>query len=144
MKINVSRINKKVHFEAKNEEGNVISMDGAEKIGGENLGVRPMQMLLMALGGCSGIDVVTILQKQKQEADTFDIEIDGDREQGVEPSLYKTIHANFKFTGNLDKVKTHRAVQLSMDKYCSVAKTLEKTANITWSIEINGEKIIVP
>lgn len=141
MKIQVVRKNQNVLFEAKNPEGNTVLMEGADSIGGEGKGVRPMQMLLMALGGCSGIDIALILKKQKQVADTFEMEIDGEREQGVEPSLYQNIHVRFKFTGKLDHEKTVRAVDLSMEKYCSVSKTLEKSATITWSVEINNQLV---
>jgi putative redox protein len=116
-------------------------MDASPTIGGENLGVRPMEMLLCALGGCSGIDVISILKKQKQEPSDFSIKIDGEREQGKEPALWKNIHAEFSFAGNLDAQKLIRAVELSLEKYCSVAKTLEQSATITYTIILNDKKI---
>jgi putative redox protein len=100
-----------------------------------------MQSLLMALGGCSAIDVVSILQKQKQPIDDFQISIDGHRQKGAEPSLFEQIHIIYKLSGAIDQAKARRAVELSMDKYCSVAKTLEKTATITWEVQLNNEKI---
>jgi putative redox protein len=136
MRIELNRINTAVHFEAKNEAGVAIPIDGSPAIGGENKGARPMELLLMGLGGCSGIDIITILQKMKQTVTNFSILIDGEREQGKEPSLFETIHVVFKLTGDLDPEKVGRAVSLSMDKYCSVAKTLEKTAKITYEFQI--------
>ncbi len=142
MKITLSRQNDAVHFIAKNEQDTVMHIDGSPEIGGENKGFRPMQMLLAALGGCSSIDVVSILKKQRQVLEAFDIEIDGEREAGKEPSLFQDILVTFKLTGaSLDPEKVKKAVVLSMDKYCSVAKTLEKTATIKYLIVLNGVEI---
>ena len=137
MKVILDRQDNNYHFIAKNEEGNSISIDGSPDIGGGNKGVRPMQLLLMGIGGCSGIDVVLILKKQKQVIDALTIEIEGNKEQMDGYSLFKTIKLNFIFKGNLDNAKVKRAIDLSLDKYCSVAKTLEKTANITYTYTIN-------
>lgn len=140
-KVNIKRISGNFHLEAVSENGNSVQMDGAEKIGGENKGVRPMEMLLMALGGCSTIDIISILNKMKQPLADIQIEIEGEREEGVEPSLFKNIEVVFKCTGEVDSEKLKRAVSLSMDKYCSVAKTLEKSAEIKYSILLNNESI---
>lgn len=136
MKIEVTRQNNKVHFQAKNEQGNIVNMDGSPGIGGEGLGARPMELLLMGLGGCSGIDIVSILEKMKQPLEDFNIVIDGHRQPNTEPSLFENIHVHFILKGKLDKDKVERAISLSMEKYCSVAKTLEKTAKITWDFEL--------
>lgn len=139
MRIELNRLDDAFHFEAKNETGNIAFMDAGENIGGHNKGVRPMQMLLMGLGGCSAIDIVLILKKQKQIIESFEISIDGEREKEKEPSLWETIQVHFKFTGQIDKEKAERAVQLSMDKYCSVSKTLEIAgAKISYKVSING------
>lgn len=139
MRINLKRIDKDFNFEASNDDGNKISIDGAPAIGGHNKGMRPMQLLLAALGGCAAIDIILILKKQKQVIDFFDIEVDGEREviatEGV--SLFKTIEVHFILKGNIEKNKAERAVQLSMEKYCSVTKTLEPTAKITHKVTIN-------
>jgi putative redox protein len=95
-----------------------------------------MQMLLAALGGCSSIDVVNILKKQKQDLKDIQVTITGEREKDAIPSLYTAVHAHFKLFGKLDKDKAEKAVDLAVDKYCSVAKTLEKTAKVTHSFEI--------
>lgn len=129
------------HFRAENEEGNLVDMDGSSAIGGMNKGMRPMQLLLSGLGGCAGIDVVMILKKQKQEFSSFKINIDGRREEGKEPSLFEKILVEFNLRGKIDADKLKRAVELSMDKYCSVAKTLEKTANIQYRIILNDTLI---
>ncbi len=138
MKIELKRLDDAFHFEAKSETGNIAHMDAGENIGGHNKGVRPMQMLLMGLGGCSAIDIVMILKKQKQQIDDFEISIDGEREEGKEPALWKTVVVHFKMKGQIDKEKAERAVQLSMDKYCSVSKTLELAgATITYKVTVN-------
>lgn len=140
MKVTINRLNKAYHMEALNEAGNAVHIDNSPDGGGSNLGVRPMQMLLMALGGCSAIDIIGILNKQNQEIKDFSIEVNGDREDKV-PSLFEAIVVSFFFEGDLDPAKVKRAVSLSMEKYCSVSKTLEKTAIIEYKIFLNKEEI---
>jgi len=123
-------------MEARNEQGSAVHIDASPDIGGENLGMRPMQMLLAAMGGCSAIDIITILKKQRQELKDLKVTITGEREKDVVPSLYTDIHAHFRVYGNLDSDKVEKAVSLSVEKYCSVARTLEKTAKITYTFEI--------
>jgi putative redox protein len=143
MKITLNRLDDAFQFEAKNETGNTVLFDIGPKSGGHGNGVSPMQTLLMAMGGCSAIDIIMILQKQKQEITGFKIEIDGEREKGKEPSLWQTAHAIFYLEGKIDPEKAQRAVQLSLEKYCSVSKTLEKAgAAITWDTFVNGEKVV--
>ncbi|MGB3947970.1 MAG: OsmC family protein [Bacteroidia bacterium] len=138
MRIELKRLDDAFHFEAVSETGNIAHMDAGENIGGSNKGVRPMQMLLMGLGGCSAIDIVMILKKQKQIIDSFEISIDGERQPGKEPSLWETVEIHFKLKGTIEKEKAERAVQLSMDKYCSVSKTLELAgAKITYKVSVN-------
>jgi putative redox protein len=138
MKVNLKRINNACHLEAQNDDGAIINIDGAPDIGGQNLGFRPMQLLLAGIGSCSGMDIISILQKQKQPLAGLEIEVNGEREKDRTPSLFETIHVHFRVTGNLNEDKVKRAVDLSMTKYCSVAKTLEKTARITYSCEVNN------
>ena len=139
MQINLKRIDKDFNIEAKNDEGNSVLMDGSKEIGGNGKGMRPMQLLLAALGGCSSVDIISILRKQKQELESVEIEVNGDREPvGVEGySLFKNIEVHFILKGNVDKDKVARAVKLSMEKYCSVTKTLEPTAKITYKVTLN-------
>jgi putative redox protein len=118
-------------------------MDASPEIGGQNLGFRPMQVLLAGLGGCSSIDVISILKKQKQPVLDIRVTIDGERAKNEVPSLFTDIHVHFTLAGDLDEEKVKKAVDLSMDKYCSVAKTLEKTATITHSFSIVREMTTV-
>jgi putative redox protein len=137
MKINIKRLNDKFHMEASNEDGNTIQMDSAPDIGGEGKGMRPRQMLLAALGGCSAIDVLLILRKQKQDILDFNVEVDGESEKVQDYSLFRNITLHFKIKGSIDYDKVERAVKLSIEKYCSVSKTLEPTAKINYKITLN-------
>jgi putative redox protein len=136
MKITLRRLDDAYHLEARNEEGRTIETDGSPAIGGSNKGMRPMQLLMAAAGSCSSIDIISILKKQKQELKDLNVEITAEREKDKVPSLFTEIHLHYKLSGNLDENKVKRAVDLSVDKYCSVVKTLEKTAKVTWSFEI--------
>lgn len=136
MKISLKRQNDAVHLLAQNEDGQTVDIDGSPNIGGEDKGVRPMQLLLMGLAGCSSMDVISILKKQKQEIIDYDVIVEAERDADATPSLFTTINLEFIFKGNVDQKKAERAVALSMDKYCSVTKIMEKTATITHSITI--------
>lgn len=137
MKITINRLNDAVHMEAKNEDEVSLQMDGTDEIGGINGGFRPMQMLLAAAGGCSAIDVIGILKKQRQNPDDLQIEVTGERVDVDTYSEFKSIHIHFILKGaHLDESKVARAIDLSLTKYCSVSKTLEKTAKITSSYKI--------
>lgn len=137
MKVIIKRTDDDFAMEAKNEDGNIITMDGPPNLGGHNSGFRPTQLLLAAVGGCSAIDVVMILKKQKQRIDSFEIEVDGEKEAVEEYSLFRNIVIHFKLKGEIELEKAERAVKLSIDKYCSVSKTLEPTAKITYKVSVN-------
>ena len=141
-RIQLSRINGDVGFEAKDTLGHTVHMDSSPESGGLNFGVRPMQMLLMGLGGCSGIDIISILKKQRQTVEGFDMTIDGEREKGKEPTLWETVHIVFQLKGDIDPDKAYKACELSMDKYCSVAATLrEARCKITWEVTVNDQSV---
>lgn len=136
MKVVLERVNKNVHLVAKNENGNEIHIDGAPSIGGEEAGFRPMQLLLAGIGGCSTMDIVSILEKQKQPIEDIKIEVTAERQKDVTPALFETIHVKFILKGDLNEDKVKRAVDLSMTKYCSVTKIMEKTATVTYDFVI--------
>ena len=137
IEINLERKEGDFGFEATDASGHTIRLDSNPESGGINFGVRPMQVLLMGLGGCSGIDIVSILKKQRQVIEGFSMKITGDREKGKEPSLWESVHIHFILKGNIDMDKAKRACELSMDKYCSVAQTLKRAGGkITWEVEI--------
>lgn len=100
--------------------------------------VRPMQALLMALGTCSGIDIVAILEKQRQVFDRFSLKVSGEREQDKVPALWVKTHVDFYLGGALDPDKVQRAAALSIDKYCSVAETLRRAGcAVTYTVHLN-------
>jgi putative redox protein len=135
--IELTRLHGDFGFEARDSNGHTVRLDSSPESGGENFGVRPMQILLMGLGGCSGIDIVSILKKQRQQVDGFNMFIEGEREPGKEPSLWKTVNIVFELKGNIDIEKAKRACELSIDKYCSVAATLKAAGcNIKWEVRI--------
>ena len=137
--IELKRLNDAFHFSAENEDGVMVHLDSSPDSGGMNLGMRPMQMLLAAMGGCSAIDIIQILKKQRQVLKDLKITVQGEREKDAVPSLYKTVHAHYQFFGDLDADKVEKAIKLSIDKYCSVSQTLEKAgAKITHSFEIKS------
>lgn len=140
MQIRINRLNNGVHLKALSEEGHEVHLDGSDKIGGKNLGFRPMQMLLVALGSCASMDVISILQKQNQPIDSYSVFVEGERDQVEIPSLFREIHVRFEFAGDLDPKKIERAIKLSMTKYCSVTKTLEETAYISSSYILNNHE----
>jgi putative redox protein len=138
IKINLNRVEGDAGFEATDANGHIVRLDTSPETGGVNFGIRPMQGLLMSLGACSGIDIVSILKKQRQEIKAFSIEIEGEREKGKEPSLWTNIYITFTLTGT-DEDKAKRACDLSISKYCSVAETLRRAgATINWSLIIKN------
>ncbi len=115
--IQLSRVQGDFGFEATDEKGHTIKMDSSPESGGQNFGVRPMQTLLMGLGGCSAIDVISILKKQRQDVVDYKMTISGEREKGKEPSLWESINVEFHLYGDIDPDKAARAVDLSVNKY---------------------------
>jgi putative redox protein len=139
IEINLNRKDGDFGFEATDAAGHTIKMDTSPESGGVNYGVRPMQVLLMGMGGCSGIDIVMILKKQRQTIENFSMKLEGEREQGKEPSLWENVKIVFELTGTIDYDKAFRACELSMNKYCSVAETLRRGGtNLTWEVKVNG------
>jgi len=138
IEINLHRAAGDFGFEATDANGHMVKMDSSDESGGNNFGVRPMQMLLMGLGGCSAIDIVMILKKQRQTIEDFSIKITGEREPGKEPSLWANAKIIFYLKGDIDKEKAFRACELSMNKYCSVAETMKRGGTIfTWEVVVN-------
>ncbi len=136
MHVDLVRVDDAFHFRATGTSGIALDIDGSTDIGGHNAGARPMEMLLMGLASCSAIDVILILKKQKQLVEDFRLSVDGLREKDVTPSPFQKIHVHYVFKGQLDGEKVRRAIDLSMDKYCSATAQLRPTAKITYSFEI--------
>ena len=138
MKIIINRANQAVHLNAVNESGQSIQMDGSPAIGGEDLGMRPMEVLLSSLAGCSSMDVLSMLKKMREDLQDYQVEITGERDADEVPSIFKKIHVHFILKGDLNTKNVEKAISLSMEKYCSVSKMLEKSADITHSFEIQS------
>ena len=136
--IELSREQLDYGFVATDAYHHTVKMDTSPETGGKNFGVRPMQLMLMALAGCSAIDVISILNKQRQTITDYTMKVHGEREHGKEPSLWKTIAMEFHLWGEIDEVKAQRAADLSVQKYCSVAATLRAAgAVISWKVVVN-------
>ena len=125
-----------VSFVGQSESGHSVVMDGAPEAGGQNLGVRPMEMLLIGLGGCSAFDVVMILRKSRQQVTDCVADLSATRAD-TDPKVFTTIHVHFTVTGKgLDPKRVEQAVKLSAEKYCSASIMLGKTAGITHDFEL--------
>jgi putative redox protein len=136
MKIELERINDAVYLEARNESGNTIYMDGSPDIGGQGLGVRPMEVVLMALAGCTSMDMLSMLEKMRETVQSYKVVVNADRAD-EDPKVFTRIHVHYILQGNLNEKNVERAIRLSMDKYCSVTHMLNKTAEVTHSHEIH-------
>ncbi|WP_294286270.1 OsmC family protein [uncultured Chryseobacterium sp.] len=138
MKITLNRINDDFLFECTNAQGNSILLDNTTQPGAK--GVSPMESIMMAVAGCSGIDVVAILKKQRQEITGFQAEVEGERIPVDDAKPFKSIKVKFLLEGNIDPKKAYKAAQLSFEKYCSVSKTLEPNVEIGYDVFVNGER----
>lgn len=134
MKVNLKRLNDKLAFQASNEDGLVSNLDANPSIGGENLGMRPMEMLLASIASCSSIDVLLIMKKKRVELSYYEVEIEAKRKNAV-PSPFESIHLIFKIGKNDPKDQVEKAVKLGVEKYCSVSASLSKEIKITYEIQ---------
>ena len=141
MKVVLERINTDYLFEVVNQSGHRVFLDNKSKEKGTIKGISPMELLLMGLAGCSSIDVVSILGKQKINPTSLKMEVNGKRNEGEIPSLFKKIEVSVFIEGEIPSSKVKRAVDLSFEKYCSVSKTLESTAKINYRIFLNNIEI---
>jgi putative redox protein len=141
MKITLNRINNDYHFQLKNERGHVVELDNRSEFGGSDLAPSPMELLLMGVAGCSAIDVISILKKQRQEITSYKTEVEGIREQIEEAKPFKEITVTIFLEGNINEQKALKAAQLSFEKYCSVSKTLEPTAKINYRVVLNSKPL---
>ena len=141
MKVALEIINTDYLFEVVNQSGHRVFLDNKSKEKGTIKGISPMELLLMGLAGCSSIDVVSILGKQKINPTSLKMEVNGKRNEGEIPSLFKKIEVSVFIEGEIPSSKVKRAVDLSFEKYCSVSKTLESTAKINYRIFLNNIEI---
>ncbi len=148
MKVTLNRINDNYLFEAKGASGVPVLIDNKTDEPAStgsvlrSKGASPMELLLMGVGGCSAIDVVSILKKQRQEITSYKMEVEGQRKEVREAKPFEAIHVTLYLEGKIDETKAVRAAQLSFEKYCSVSITMEASVKITYSIVLNGNKIL--
>lgn len=125
-----------VSFVGRADSGHDVVMDGSPESGGENKGSRPMEVVLIGMGGCTAFDVVHILRKQRQEVADCVAEVDAERAP-TDPKVFTRIHVHFRISGRkLDAKKVAHAIELSATKYCSASIMLGKTAAITHDFEL--------
>jgi len=123
-------------FVGESGSGHSVVMDGPPDFGGRNLGIRPMEMLLLGLGGCASFDIVSMLKKGKQDLVDCEVEISAKRADS-EPKVFTNVHLHFIISGNnLSEKKVERAIELSAEKYCSASIMLGKTAEITHDFKL--------
>lgn len=123
-------------FVGESESGHSVVMDGPPESGGRNLGVRPMEMVLLGMGGCTAFDVVLILKRQRQDITDCQVELSSERAEDV-PKVFTKIHVHYVVTGNgLDEKKVARAVDMTAEKYCSVSIMLAQSVEVTHDYEI--------
>lgn len=139
-KIEIIRANAQFAFDSTDENGIITKMDTKPEMGGEQYGARPMELLLNALGGCTSIDVLSILRKKRQDLTAYKVMIQGERQSGKEPALWEEIFITFMVDGDVDRESAKKAIDLSLDKYCSVAATLKAAgATIRYELVLNGQ-----
>jgi len=125
-----------MQFKGTASSGHMLTMDADDSSGGENKGFRPMELLLVGFGGCSGMDVISILRKKRQNVAGLDMNVKGEKADSY-PHVYKEVHIEYVVKGKgVEKEAVERAVNLSLEKYCSVGATLGKTGKITHSYRI--------
>lgn len=139
MRVTLDRIDGNFLFRGRNEDGAETHFDTSPEEGGSGKAPGPMQTVAMALGACSGIDVISILRKGREDVVDFHIDVDYERAADRTPAVFTEIHVHYALAGELDPEKVRRAVELSIHKYCSVTKMLEKTATIDYSFSVNGQ-----
>jgi putative redox protein len=116
--------------------GHSIIMDGSTDVGGDDTAARPGELTLVALGGCTGFDIVSILKKMRVEIDSFEVIVDADQRE-EHPKTWSKLHLKYIFKGNnIDESKVVKAIELSHEKYCSVSAMLKKSAELTWEYQI--------
>ncbi len=135
MKLELNRIEKPYVFELENESGMICKIDSSKDIGGKNKGLTPMELLAGALAACISIDVLMILNKQHIEPKKYGVSVDATKKNSV-PSPFEKIHLVFSIDTEIDLLKVERAIQLSIDKYCSVKASLNPEIKISYGVII--------
>ena len=136
MKIQIERRNDDYLLEATGASGIPVMMDN--KSADEVAGSSPMELLLMAVGGCSAIDIIYILKKQRQEIKSYKVEVTGERGDQAGAKPFESIDCHVRLEGEIDPQKAKKAAALSFEKYCSVTITLDQSVNVVYKVSLNG------
>lgn len=137
MKVKLRRQNQAYHFEGNTESGLKVNLDSSSELGGEGKGARPMELVLMAVGACTSIDIGQILKKQRQELKDYSVSIEGERYEDS-GKAFKAIHLHYELWGELDEQKVNKAIELAVTKYCSVILSLDKSIVIDYTFKIHN------
>ncbi|KAA3614673.1 MAG: OsmC family peroxiredoxin [Calditrichaeota bacterium] len=137
MNIEINKKDNAFHMEAMGSGPLSVSIDAGKKSGGNDKGTRPMELILMGLGSCSAIDLISILKKQRQHLDDLKISVKAKRDEKNIPAVFTEIHLEYELSGELEEKKVERALDLSINKYCSVSKMLATTVKINYTFKIN-------
>lgn len=136
LNVTLERVNEDYLFEAKGRMGVPIPIDNITVDGAK--GASPMELLLMGVGGCSAIDIIYILKKQRQKITNYKVEVTGHRKKAKEAKPFTSMHLRIHLEGEIDPIKAKKAAQLSFDKYCSVSITFENSIPVTYDVSVNG------
>jgi putative redox protein len=139
MKVTLERKNDEFLLEAKGASGISVMIDNksSEPVQGSS----PMELILMGVGGCSAIDIIHILKKQRQEITGYKVEVEGERYDLDDAKPFKSMSCRVVLEGPLDPDKAKRAADLSFQKYCSVSKTFDSVVDITYTVSLNGKEL---
>lgn len=136
MKIQLKRVNKTVLFEASNARGHKVLVEGGPSLGGEEQAPSPTELLLMSQAACTAIDIVALLQKMRQPLEHLEIESEGHKALDQVPKVFTHIHLHYTIYGNVEPAKAEKAISLSIERYCTVTKMIDKMARVTHTFTI--------
>jgi len=134
MHVSLEQLDDAVQFQAHNDSGYDFTIASTD----EMEGVSPMEMIALGVGGCSSIDILNILDKQRQSVDDFSVDVDGERATDEVPAVFTSLHVHYRVEGDVEPEKVRRAIELSLDKYCSVSHMLQASVPISYAFTVNG------
>ncbi len=130
------KLSEGVRFKAQSGTGHTLTIEGAPESGGQNQGMRAMEAVLLGMGGCTAYDVAQILRKRRREPKILEIELDAQRAEEV-PKVFTHIHLKYRVAADgVTEKEVRRAIDLSLEKYCSATRMLAKTAEVTYELEV--------
>ncbi len=141
MKITLKRVNDAVRFEASNDRGHSVIVEGGHSAGGLDEAPYPTELFLMSQAACTAVDIVELLKKMRQPLIHLEIEAEGHRAQDQIPRIFTGIHLHYKIYGQVAEGKAEKAISMSIEKYCTISKMIDQVAKITYSFEIFPEAI---